>query len=42
VMLSGGRHDYGLWPKLIGRMSSVQLKSKSGHLVQIVVRRWAD
>jgi hypothetical protein len=39
VMLSDGRHDYGLWPRLIRRMSSVQLKFESGHLVQTEVKK---
>jgi hypothetical protein len=42
VMLSDGRHDYGLWPKLIRRMSSVQLEFKFGHLVRTRVKRWVD
>jgi hypothetical protein len=38
VMLSGGRHDYWLLPKVIEGMSSIQLGNKSDHLVQIVVK----
>ena len=42
VVLSGRRHDYELWPKLIVRMSSVHVKSESAHFVQIVVKERAN
>jgi hypothetical protein len=42
VMLSRGRHDYGLWPKLFGRMSSIQTKLGSGHLIQVVSKDRVD
>jgi hypothetical protein len=42
VILFDARHDYGLWPKSIGRMSSIHANFKIGHFVQVVMEECVD